>query len=256
MTEEGFHRGRIDRRQTFGRIFRAWAGRLPDATRRDHELNSHERNPALVTMNSKKPLVRVIPPEDADHKGIINFFFELGMLKKTPRSGYQFLGSGKESVADHSYRVTMIGYSLARLSGIADPFKVVCLCLFHDVAEARTGDLNYVNKQYVRAYEREAIEDLAGTLPFGDDFRELMREYRAAETLEAKLAHDADQLDLILELKEQSDLGNTYAVKWIHHALKRLETNLGKEIAAEILETDFTDWWFEGHDHWWNRQDG
>ncbi|NLI82108.1 MAG: HD domain-containing protein [Deltaproteobacteria bacterium] len=193
---------------------------------------------------------------ETNHRGIVNFFFELGMLKKTPRSGYQFLGSGKESVADHSYRVTMIGYSLARLSGQADPFRVVCLCLFHDVAEARTGDLNYVNKQYVKTYEAEAVEDLASTLPFGEDLKAMVGEYRAGETLEARLAHDADQLDLILELKEQSDLGNTYAVKWIHHALRRLKTEIGKEIAAEILETDFTDWWFEGHDHWWQRQEG
>ncbi len=189
-----------------------------------------------------------------DHKNVVNFFFELGMLKKTPRSGYQFLGSGKESVADHSYRVTMIGYTLAKLTPSADPFKVVCLCLFHDVPEARIGDLNYVNKQYVKAREREAIEDLASTLPFGDEFRELMEEYRKGEALEVQLAHDADQLDLILELKEQGDLGNSYAGKWIHHALKRLKTAVGKSIAEEILNTDFTDWWFEGHDHWWHRQ--
>lgn len=209
-----------------------------------------------MTMDAHKPPGHSPPRMETNHRGIVNFFFELGMLKKTPRSGYQFLGSGKESVADHSYRVTMIGYSLARLSGQADPFRVVCLCLFHDVAEARTGDLNYVNKQYVKTYEAEAVEDLASTLPFGEDLKAMVGEYRAGETLEARLAHDADQLDLILELKEQSDLGNTYAVKWIHHALRRLKTEIGKEIAAEILETDFTDWWFEGHDHWWQRQEG
>jgi len=32
-------------------------------------------------------------------KDIANFLFEVGMLQKTPRSGYQFLGSGCESVA-------------------------------------------------------------------------------------------------------------------------------------------------------------
>lgn len=190
----------------------------------------------------------------AQHKNVVNFFFELGMLKKTPRSGYQFLGSGKESVADHSYRVAMIGYTMAKLTRHADPFKVVSLCLFHDVPEARIGDLNYVNKQYVQAREREAIEDLAETLPFGDEFRELMEEYREGDTPEAQLAHDADQLDLILELKEQGDLGNAYAGKWIHHAIKRLKTQMGKSIAEEIRNTDFTDWWFEGHDHWWHRQ--
>lgn len=186
------------------------------------------------------------------HKNVINFFFEIGMLKKTPRSGFQFLGSGQESVAEHSFRVSLIGFTLARLTPSADPLRVVSLCLFHDVPEARTGDLNYVNKQYVQADENAAIEDLARTLPFGEHFRELLQEYRAQETLEAQLAHDADQLDLILELKEQQDLGNNYAHRWIHFARKRLITELGRELAAQILNIDSSDWWFEGHDHWWH----
>ncbi len=188
-----------------------------------------------------------------DYKNIINFFFELGMLKKTPRSGFQFLGSGQESVADHSFRVALIGYTLARLTKSPDPFKVVCLCLFHDIPEARTGDLNYVNKQYVQTDEQAAIQDLAETLPFGADYKALLREYREEATEEAKLVHDADQLDLILELKEQNDLGNAYARKWIHFALTRLRTEVGKQLASEILTTDSSGWWFEGHDHWWHR---
>lgn len=187
-------------------------------------------------------------------RNIIHFFFELGMLKKTPRSGFQFLGSGKESVADHSFRVTLIGYTLAHLTRHPDPFRVVSLCLFHDVPEARTGDLNYVNKQYVQADEEKAVSDLADTLPFGADYKALQGEYREGKTRASELAHDADQLDLILELKEQSDLGNPYAVRWIHFALKRLKTDVAKELAEEILSTDSPAWWFEGNDHWWERR--
>ena len=187
------------------------------------------------------------------YRKVINFFFELGMLKKTPRSGFQFLGSGRESVADHSFRMAMIGFTLARLSGNVDPFKVVCLCLFHDIPEARTGDQNYVNKRYVTVDERGAIRDLADSLPFGDEVKELLTEYREAQTEESRLVHDADQLDLILELKEQNDLGNTYAAKWIHFARQRLITPIAKEIAEEILTTDSTDWWFKGHDDWWGK---
>ncbi len=207
-----------------------------------------------MRMNSKNiPGMSNDKETSADHKGIVNFFFELGMLKRTPRSGFQFLRSGHESVAEHSYRVTLIGFTLARLTPNANPFRVVSLCLFHDVPEARTGDLNYVNKQYVTVHEQEAIDDLAKTLPFGADFKELLVEYRAEETLEARLAHDADQLDLILELKEQNDLGNVYANQWIHFARKRLKTEIGNELAAQILTTDSTAWWFEGHDHWWHK---
>jgi putative hydrolases of HD superfamily len=191
-----------------------------------------------------------------DLKNVINFFFELGMLKKTPRSGFQFLGSGSESVADHSFRMALIGYTLARLTPEVDPYKVVCMCLFHDVPEARTGDMNYVNKQYVTVDESSAVEHLAETLPFGDDFRALFKEYREKESAESRLAHDADQLDLMLELKEQQDLGNIYARKWIDFALKRLETDLGKELAQALLTTDSTAWWFDGHDDWWHQQRG
>ena len=99
-------------------------------------------------------------------KHIVNFFFELGMLKKTPRSGYQFLGSGRESVADHTFRVATIGFTMARLDEEVDAFSVMRMCLFHDLPESRTGDLNYVNKHYVDVKEDQVVKDLAKTLPF------------------------------------------------------------------------------------------
>ena len=64
---------------------------------------------------------------------------------------------------------------------------MVLLCLFHDIPEARTGDLNYVNKKYVQVDERKAVEDLARTLPFGDDYRATLGEFAAAESREARL---------------------------------------------------------------------
>jgi len=194
--------------------------------------------------------------ETAELGAVANFFFELGMLKKTPRSGFQFLGSGGESVAAHSHRVAMIGYTLARMSDHPDPLRVVMLCLFHDLAEARTGDMNYVNKQYVAVDEAGAIADLAKTLPFGNELVELTAEYRSGHSSASHLAHDADQLDLILELKAQHDLGNPYAVRWLHFARRRLRTELGQKLAAQVATTDSCDWWFDGHDHWWEHRDG
>ena len=44
-------------------------------------------------------------------KRIANFLFEAGMLKRTPRTGFQFLGSGAESVAEHIFRTVYIGYA-------------------------------------------------------------------------------------------------------------------------------------------------
>ena len=175
----------------------------------------------------------------------------MGMLKKTPRTGYQFLGSGGESVADHSFRTAVIGYVLASQEPGADCNKVVLMCLFHDFPEARTGDLNYVNKKYVDAKEKTAVEDLANTLPFGDELRELILEFIEGKTREAQLAWDADQLEMILALKEYKDVGNTYADEWLEFSLKRLQTDTAKELARTILETDSSLWWFSDKGDWW-----
>ena len=184
-------------------------------------------------------------------KEFVNFLFEAGMLKKTPRTGYQFLGSGQESVAEHSFRTALIGYLLSHQEPKADAMKTTLMCLFHDLHEARTGDHNYVNKRYVQIDEAKAVEDLAKGLPIKDEIVSLTLEFNEGKSLEACISRDADQLDLILSLKEQQDLGNTYASEWLHYAVKRLQTASARTMAQEILETDSTGWWFEKKTEWW-----
>jgi putative hydrolase of HD superfamily len=184
-------------------------------------------------------------------KRAVEFLFEIGMLKKTPRTGYQFLGSGGESVADHSFRTAVIGYVLSSHEPDADRGKVVLMCLFHDFPEARTGDHNYVNKRYVKTDEERAVRDQVRGLEFGQEIVALTREFNTCGTLEARLAKDADQLDLILELKEQLDSGNPNAKEWLTYAVQRLVTETGKKIAREILTTHSTEWWFDKKTDWW-----
>lgn len=194
--------------------------------------------------------------QDWDWKRVAEFFFEVGMLKKTPRTGYQFLGSGSESVAEHSFRTTVIGYSLARLTG-ADWRKVVEMCLFHDLKESRIGDFNYVNRLYNSAREGQALQDALQDTGMELEIQSTHQELENVENYEAALAQDADQLDLILSLKEQQDLGNSYAPKWIYYALKRLRTEFAKSMASQILKTDHTDWWFKSADKdWWASRNG
>lgn len=184
-------------------------------------------------------------------KNIANFLFEAGMLKRTPRSGFQFLGSGSESVAEHIFRTTYIGFCLANLTPNVDVDRLIKMCLFHDLPEARTGDLNYVNKKYVDAHEETAVNDLTGTLPFGSEIRELIMEFMDGKTVEAKLARDADQIEMILALKEYKDLGNKYADEWLGFSLKRLQTETAKNLAEVILATDSSLWWFSDKSDWW-----
>lgn len=184
-------------------------------------------------------------------KNIANFLFEAGMLKRTPRTGFQFLGSGAESVAEHIFRTSYIGFVLGKMAVGVDADKIIKMCLFHDLPEARTGDQNYVNKKYVAVNEQKAIDDMAEHLSFGGEIKELILEFNEGKTKEARLARDADQLEFILALKEYKDLGNTYADEWLDFSLRRIQTDAARELATVILETDSSLWWFSDKGDWW-----
>jgi putative hydrolases of HD superfamily len=184
-------------------------------------------------------------------KDIINFLFEVGMLKRTPRTGFQFLGTGNESVAEHIVRTVFIGYVLSKIETDVDELKLLKICLVHDLPEARTGDMNYMYKKYVSVDEAKAVRELTETLFFGDDIKSAIDEFNERKTKESLIAHDADQLSLILQLKECGDLGNKYSQEWIKYATMRLYTATAKKMAESILETDSTEWWFKDKSDWW-----
>ncbi len=184
-----------------------------------------------------------------------NYLFEVGMLNRTPRSGFQFLGTGEQSVAEHTNRMLHVAFMLARMSDAKiDELHLLRLVLFHDLPEARTGDHNYLNRRYVHEDLEKLLDETARAWPFGDEISVYVREFEARETPAARLANDADQIELLLELKEQADLGNPHVGDWITPLLARVKTEAGKKLAQEILATRWDEWWFNDKNdpHWVN----
>lgn len=173
---------------------------------------------------------------------IIDFLNEAGMLARVPRSGFAQLGGYQQSVAEHVHRAAIVGMSLAWRAG-ADAGRVAQLCLVHDLPEARTLDLHHLAKRYVKSDEGKAVEDMTRGLAFGDEVRGLIAEYAACETDEAALAHDADQLELLLCLRELVELGNTRAGSWVERTESRLRTDEARAWAATIREAPGDRWW-------------
>lgn len=178
---------------------------------------------------------------------IADLLFEAKMLKEIPRSGYHFLGAGKESVAEHSFMTTFIAYVMGQTTPEADRERLAAMCLIHDLPEARTGDLNYVQKRYVEKDEERAVADAVRGLPFGEAFAGLMAEFNAGETLEARLAHDADQLSFVLDLKALSDVGYRPPEKWLAHIVRRLKTDTGRRMCDAILSAEWDGWWLKNY---------
>ncbi|KKQ78153.1 MAG: hypothetical protein A3A96_00315 [Candidatus Zambryskibacteria bacterium RIFCSPLOWO2_01_FULL_39_39] len=204
-----------------------------------------------------KKSAKKVSEKESDNKKITNFLFEVGILARTPRSGFHFLGTGNQTVAEHINRVCFIGYMLAEMDGKVDISKVLQMCLFHDISETRISDLNYVHQKYVDRKEEEAHKDIADSIPFGAKVFDTIKEYEERQSRESVLVKDADNLEWILALKEEVDTGNTRALKWISSAVKRLKTPFAISLAKEIMETDSNDWWFDNErqksDWWVNR---
>ena len=186
---------------------------------------------------------------------IANFVYETGIHSKTPRSGFWFLGSGNQSVAEHLFHTAMIAYALVHLEPKANKEKVVLMALFHDIGEGRTSDHNYVHQRYGRLAEAEAVADISKSIPFGKEVLALFTEEQERKTLEAKLVKDADNLEWIVTLREEEVKGNIKARKWINQALKRLKTSQGKKLGKIIVSTDPDFWWFGIGNAWFVDRD-
>lgn len=99
--------------------------------------------------------------------------------------------------------------------------------------------------------EDRAMNDAVEDLPFADELKGGWAEWRDGRSLEAQLAADADQLDMIMELRRLETLGSEQAKDWLYYAQKRLKTKEGKKLFEEITSSDPTNWWFEKREDYW-----
>lgn len=188
-----------------------------------------------------------------DHQKIVQFLFEMGTMRKLPRMHRQlFLTDDMtDNIATHSYRVTLIGWFLAKLEG-ADPYKVAMMCLMHDMGELRTGDHNWLHKRYIKIFEDEIKAEQLGTMPF-PEMKEMADEYDKRESKEAIVAKDADMLDQIFLLREYVWQGNKEAQIWLEgrtgDALKKdkrdqFRTESAKKLCDVAMKEDPNSWWY------------
>ena len=98
-------------------------------------------------------------------KNLINFFFELGQLKKIQHQGWSLIGvKNYETVAEYNLRAVRIGYFLSKLEKYDSPERVVIMLLFHDLKECRIGDFHKVANRYVNVNREKVISEQLANL--------------------------------------------------------------------------------------------
>ncbi len=140
-------------------------------------------------------------------KGPSEFFRAAGILKTVKRKGWIKAGiENQESVADHSFRMAVIGAFLSEVEKL-DQAKIIRMCLIHDLAESEIGDLTPEEKTSEEAHRKDedrVCRAIIATLPDGErklflrDWTELLE----MRTKEAKLVWKIDKLEMGLTMKD------------------------------------------------------
>lgn len=178
---------------------------------------------------------------------IAKYLYEMGQLKRVKRSGWWMAGiTDPESVAEHTFRTAIIGYVLASLEGV-DPYKVASMCLFHDTAESRINDPHRVVKHYVdvkRGESLAATEQIERLPDFvASTVALLQHDYEEKESLESRIAHDADALECLIQAREYQVQGYSEVQEWIDGSYAALKTDSARKIAEDCLRITPQEWW-------------
>jgi len=159
-----------------------------------------------------------------------DFVSSLSRIKMIPRSGWISHGvslQDVESVADHSFATTVLAMLLADLE-VANGRKVniervLRLALLHDLPEALTFDISKTYLEYLgrrgqsikAELEQAAWRHLIRGIEKGDirkRYAQLQSEFDAEKTVESKIVHAADRLDILLQIEEYHRRGYPRAV--------------------------------------------
>lgn len=179
-------------------------------------------------------------------EAITRFIYESGHLKLSKRQGWWQAGiKDPESVAEHSFRVAVIGYVLALMED-ANPTITATICLFHDIIETRLGDIPNVAKHYSSPQSPEVIAaDQVAGMPdtLADPIKDLARSYSEQATPESLLAKDADKLECIMQAREYQANGHQNVEPWITSNFAKLKSNSARTLAVLSQELPPDQWW-------------
>ena len=166
-------------------------------------------------------------------------------LKDTPRHCTTSKGR-RESVAEHSWRISLMAFLLRDEFPELDMDKVTEMCLIHDLGECFTGDIpSFLKTEADNETEERLLDAWVRTLPaaLSVAMGALYREMEAQETPEAKLYKALDKLEAVIQHNEspistwsenEYQLNQTYAFDTV--AFSPWLTELRREILRDTLQ--------------------
>ena len=170
-------------------------------------------------------------------------------LKDTTRHCYTKNGR-HESVAEHSWMMTLMAFFIKDEFPEVDMDKVIKMCIIHDLGEAFTGDIPTFDKTTSNEQmEEELLYSWVNTLPknYAAEMIALYDEMAKRETIEAKVYKAIDSLEALIQhnisdlstwIPKEHELNKTYADDKVAFSeyLKTVREEVRKDTLKKLVE--------------------
>ena len=145
-----------------------------------------------------------------------------------------------ESVAEHSWRTSLMAMLIQNEFPDADMNKVIRMCLIHDLGEAFTGDIPTFDKTLEDEHKEEnVLMDWVQSFPQPEreEWMALFAEMNAMETKEAKIYKALDKMEAVIQHNE-SDISTWLPLEYdlqLQYGKENVQfSNYMKELKAEV----------------------
>ncbi len=170
-------------------------------------------------------------------------------LKDTTRHCYTRKGR-HESVAEHSWMMTLMAFFMKDEFPEVDMDKVINMCIIHDLGEAFTGDIPTFEKTTANEEtEEDLLYNWVKTLPenYAAEMLALYDEMSKRDTIEAKVYKAIDGLEALIQhnisdlstwIPREYELNKTYADDKVAFSeyLKAVREEVRKDTLKKIGE--------------------
>lgn len=140
--------------------------------------------------------------ERSELLGTLQFLRDAERLKNVTRTSWTSEGH-RESVAEHTWRLTLMALVLEEAFPGIDIAQLLKMCVLHDLGEAIGGDISATLQppEGKADQERRDLIQLLQPLPerTRDAILRLWDEYESGATLEARIAKALDKLETIMQ---------------------------------------------------------
>ena len=166
-------------------------------------------------------------------------------LKDATRHCYTKNGR-HESVAEHSWMMTLMAYFMKDEFPEVDMDKVVRMCIIHDLGECFTGDIPTFDKTKAHEENEEnLLYSWVRTLPenYANEMIELYEEMAERKTIESKIYKAIDGLEALIQhnisdlstwIPKEYELNKTYADDKV--TFSEYLSELREEIRKDTME--------------------